>query len=203
MNIFLEYPIIFPLLSYLFGSIPFGLLFSKVKGKDPRKFGSGNIGATNISRLLGKKWGIITLLCDLLKGFLPVFFVSTIPLSNFYIAVTGLMAVVGHCYPVYLKFRGGKGVATALGVYLAICPLALAFGAIVFFAVAYFFRIVSVSSLAAATSLPLLISLICPDRFFEAMSWSICFIIWIRHSDNLKRLSRGEEKRISFGSRGT
>jgi len=203
MDIFSNYPLVLPVISYLLGSIPFGLVFSRLHGKDPRKYGSGNIGATNVSRVLGKKWGLITLACDLLKGLLPILVTTTLNLPSFYVALTGLMAVVGHCFPVYLAFKGGKGVATALGVYLALCPLAVGIGATVFFSVIYFTRIVSVSSLAAATSMPILISLFCPDNFFEAMSWTICFIIWFRHSDNLKRLSRGEEKKISFGSQGT
>lgn len=193
----------FPLFSYLLGSIPFGLLFSKIKGKDPRKYGSGNIGATNIARVIGKKWGIFTLICDLLKGLIPVFLAKIAGVSDFFIALTGLFAVCGHCFSIFLGFKGGKGVATALGVFLGICPLAVAFGAFIFGIALYYSKFVSVGSLSAATSMPIFIYLFCNNSFYEAMAWTICFIIWIRHKDNLIRLAKGEEKGINFRSQET
>ncbi len=192
-----------PVFAYLLGSVPFGLIFSKVKGIDPRQHGSGNIGATNIARVLGKGWGIATLLCDTLKGFLPVFLAIKTDQTSFIIALTGLAAVTGHCYSIFLSFKGGKGVATALGVFLAICPLAVGIAGIVFGLAVYYTKYVSVGSLAAVASMPLLIYFFKGDSFLEAMSWTICFMIWIRHKDNISRLKKGEEKRISFGSRET
>ena len=188
------------LFSYLLGSIPFGLVFGRFKGKDPRNHGSRNIGATNIARVLGKKWGIITLFCDMLKGLTPVLLARYLDLSSMSIALSGLAAVAGHCFSIFLAFKGGKGVATALGVFLGICPKAVGIAAIIFASALYYSGFVSVGSLSAATSIPVLIYLLCSDPFFESMSWSICLLIWIRHKDNLKRLARGEEKGI-IGSR--
>ena len=116
-------------LSYLAGAIPFGLLFSRAVGKDVREEGSGNIGATNVNRVLGKKLGILTLLCDIAKGYLPVCLVATmLPQAEnpeLFIALCGLSTVLGHMFSVYLGFKGGKGVATALGVFLFFSPLSI------------------------------------------------------------------------------
>ncbi len=193
---------ILPAIAYVLGSIPFGLIFSKLKGIDPRRYGSGNIGATNIARILGKEWGIVTLACDTLKGFFPVLLAIKTGQSSLIVALTGLFAVAGHCYSIFLFFKGGKGVATALGVFLAICPMAVGIAALVFAFAVYNTRYVSVGSLAAVATMPILIFFLKSDSFFEAMSWTICFMIWIRHKDNIARLIKGEEKQISFGSQG-
>ncbi len=196
-------PFIFPLVGFFLGSIPFGLIFSKFHGIDPRKHGSGNIGATNIARVLGKKWGLITLVSDILKGFLPVMWASHTDIATVYLGLTGLGAVAGHCFSIFLLFKGGKGVATAAGVFLALCPKTVAVAAVVFFIVLRMFGYVSAASLAAATSIPVLMHVFCNNDILESMSWTICLIIWLKHSDNLKRLAKGEEKRISFQSQGT
>ena len=193
---------LFPILSYFLGSIPFGLVFSRIKGKDPRKYGSGNIGATNVARVLGKKWGILTLICDLLKGLFPILVAKFSGIPVFFIALTGLFAVCGHCFSLFLGFKGGKGVATALGVFLGICPLAVLVAVFIFGIALYYSKYVSVGSLSAATSMPILIYFFCNNSFYEAMAWTICFIIWIRHKDNLIRLSKGQEKGINFQSQG-
>ncbi len=190
----------FPVLGFVLGSVPFGLILARLHGKDPRKYGSGNIGATNIARVIGKKWGIITLLLDMLKGYLPVIFAIKSDINVMFIGLTGLAAVAGHCFSIFLMFRGGKGVATAAGVFLAICPKAVGVAALVFFAVARLSGYVSAASLSAATSIPLLVHVFCSNDLLESMSWTICLIIWFRHADNLKRLSRGEEKKIRFQS---
>ncbi|NPA95296.1 MAG: glycerol-3-phosphate 1-O-acyltransferase PlsY [Thermodesulfobacteria bacterium] len=200
---FLTYPYVLPVIAYLAGSIPFGLVFSRFKGIDPRSYGSGNIGATNIARGLGKGWGVATLIFDMLKGLIPAYLALKMGLPSFYIALTGLAAVVGHCYSVFLKFSGGKGVATALGVFLALCPEAVGVAVLIFVAAVFYTKYVSVGSLAAAASMPILIFLFRPDSFIETMAWTVCFIIWIRHKDNIARLIKGEEKKISFGSQGT
>ena len=128
--------ILFPIASYLIGAIPFGLLIGRLAGVDVRSAGSGNIGATNVSRLLGKKLGLITLILDCLKGFLPIYLSSILIQDtgdkSIYIMGCGVMAVVGHMFPVYLGFRGGKGVATALGVFLYLSPPAIGISLIVF-----------------------------------------------------------------------
>jgi len=124
-------PTIFlPASAYLLGSIPFGLLLARMRGVDVRSVGSGNIGATNVTRALGKGFGLLTFCADLSKGFVPVLVCRAVLPAGLetqtILALTGFGAVLGHCFPVFLGFRGGKGIATASGVFLGICPLALA-----------------------------------------------------------------------------
>jgi glycerol-3-phosphate acyltransferase PlsY len=143
-----------PLIAYLLGSIPFGVVLARARGVDLRTVGSGNIGATNAARALGKKLGAVVLLCDALKGLLPVLLARHLtaghPHADWLVAGTALAAFLGHLFPVYQRFRGGKGVATALGVFLAVAPFA-ALGAVLVYAAAYaLWRISAVGSLAAA-----------------------------------------------------
>src|SRR3989339_1552595 len=130
--------ILFPVIGYLVGAIPFGLVIGRMAGIDIRTEGSRNIGATNVGRVLGRKLGIFTLVCDCLKGLLPMalaaYFLQGAADRELTVAVTGLLAVGGHMFPVYLKFRGGKGVATSLGVLLYLSPPAIAIGLTVFVA---------------------------------------------------------------------
>ncbi len=196
-QIIADYPYLLPAIAYLLGSVPFGLVFSKAKGIDPRLHGSGNIGATNISRVLGKGWGITTLLCDTLKGYLPVLAAIRLELPSIIVALTGLAAVAGHCYSVFLTFKGGKGVATALGVFLAICPKAVAIAAVVFAGALYYTGYVSVGSLASVALMPVLLFFFKNDSIIQTMAWTVCFIIWLRHKDNIARLRKGEEKKIT------
>ena len=191
-------------LSYLVGAIPFGLLFSRMVGKDVRQEGSGNIGATNVNRVLGKKLGILTLLCDLLKGFFPVFvtafFLMPSADSAWIVALCGLAAVVGHMFSVYLGFTGGKGVATALGVFLFFSPQAILLALLLFIAVVYFSGFVSAGSLAAAAVIPLLLFMLGSGFEIVLVALVIAILIWIKHSANIKRLIAGEEK--SWKSKG-
>ncbi|RUM46413.1 MAG: acyl-phosphate glycerol 3-phosphate acyltransferase [Desulfocapsa sp.] len=191
-------------LSYFVGAIPFGLLFSRMVGKDVRQEGSGNIGATNVNRVLGKKLGILTLLCDILKGFLPVF-VTTFFLvpsadSAWIIALCGLAAVMGHMFSVYLGFSGGKGVATALGVFLFFSPQAILLALLLFIVVVYFSGFVSAGSLAAAAVIPLLLFMLGSGVEIIFVALIIAILIWVKHSANIKRLIAGEEK--SWKSKG-
>ncbi len=186
------------LISYLVGSIPFGLLFSRMAGKDVRKEGSGNIGATNVNRVLGKKLGILTLLCDVAKGFLPVF-VASIMLpegdnQELYIGLCGLTAVLGHMFSIYLGFKGGKGVATALGVFLFFSPWSIAIALVVFVVVVGISGFVSAGSLAASALIPFCILLLAGSISTFLCSAVIAILIWIKHSSNIGRLRRGEEK---------
>ena len=141
--------------AYLLGSIPTGLLLGKLYGIDVRKEGSGNIGATNLYRTVGRKVGVMTLAGDCLKGLLPVLAMkySTLPVE--YAAWVGLAAFCGHVFSVFLKFRGGKGVATALGVFLALSPLAVAIALGVFIALMLIWRYVSLGSINAAAVMPI------------------------------------------------
>ncbi|MEM1032626.1 MAG: glycerol-3-phosphate acyltransferase [Myxococcota bacterium] len=147
--------------AYLSGAVPYGHLIARARGIDIRAVGSGNIGATNVSRALGRGWGVVVLVLDALKGAVPVGIAVwtagaglTSPLG---VTAAGLAAVVGHCFPVWLAFRGGKGVATSLGVFLVIDPVAAAASAVVFFATYALTRTASVGSLVAATLFPVIL----------------------------------------------
>ncbi|MCF8055268.1 MAG: glycerol-3-phosphate 1-O-acyltransferase PlsY [Desulfocapsa sp.] len=186
------------LCSYLVGAIPFGFLFSRAMGKDVRQEGSGNIGATNVNRVLGKKLGVLTLLCDVAKGFLPVYVASLVlppsVNSEIFIALCGLSTVVGHMFPIYLGFKGGKGVATALGVFLYFSPLSILFALLFFVAVVYMSGFVSAGSLTAAALIPLFIWLLGSSISTVLVALVIAILVWLKHSSNIGRLIRGEEK---------
>ncbi len=185
------------LLSYLTGAIPFGLLFSRMVGKDVREEGSGNIGATNVNRVLGKKLGILTLLCDVAKGVLPVFVASILlPVNDNWeisIGLCGLAAVLGHMFSLYLGFKGGKGVATALGVFLFFSPWAVAMALAIFVVVVGVSGFVSAGSLAAAGIIPFLMLFLGGSLPIFFCSSVIAVLVWIKHSSNIGRLRRGEE----------
>ncbi len=186
------------LFSYLIGAIPFGLLFSRAAGKDVRQEGSGNIGATNVSRVLGKKLGILTLLCDVAKGFFPVFAASVLlPVGDnweLFIGLSGLATVLGHMFPVYLGFKGGKGVATALGVFLFFSPWSILIALLVFVAVVGISGFVSAGSLAAAGLIPFCIWFLSGSTSTFLVAAVIAVLIWIKHRSNISRLLKGEEK---------
>ncbi len=178
---------------YLVGSIPFGLLFARwIAGVDPREIGSGNIGATNAMRAGGRKVGALTLIADLLKGALPVAIV--LPLHQ--PVLTGgvvVAAVLGHLFPVWLNFRGGKGVATMLGVMLAWQPVAALLAVVVWLAVYLSSRYVSLSSIVAAC-IPVLFLVLEGGRAWEILTAALlCALLIWRHGANIGRLLRGEE----------
>lgn len=181
-------------ISYLVGSIPFGLLLGKMAGIDVRRDGSGNIGATNVSRLLGKKIGAVTLLLDAAKGLLPMVAAGALGFEQNIVMLCGAAACIGHMFPLYLGFRGGKGVATALGIFLYLSPLALLFCAVAFFVAVFLSGFVSLGSLIAAGLMPVVV-------FFQQGNGScfylaifISMLIWIKHRSNIIRLMHGEEK---------
>lgn len=197
--------VIWPIAAYLLGAVPFGLLLVRHQGIDLRQQGSGNVGATNVARVAGKRWGLMTLVADAGKGFFPVLGCRLAGPGEWDLewglALTGIAAFLGHCFPIYLGFRGGKGVATAAGVFLALCPGALGLAAVVFCGVVKRWGYVSVGSLAAATLTPLFIQLICPSPALQAVAWAMAAVIWLKHRDNLRRLRRGEEKGIGITAR--
>lgn len=181
-------------LSYLVGSIPFGLLLGKLAGVDVRTDGSGNIGATNVSRLVGKKVGALTLLLDAGKGYFPMLAAQQIGFGNDVVMLCGGASFLGHLFPIYLKFKGGKGVATALGVFLYLSPLALIICVAAFAAAVAVSGYVSVGSLLSAALMPLVI--------FWQQGMGACFylavfvslLVWVKHRTNIVRLVRHEEK---------
>ncbi len=185
------------ILGYLTGSIPTGLLltmaFSEV---DPRTEGSRNIGATNILRTAGKTLGVLTLAGDCLKGLIPVLLAVWIMKSDIWVGLTALSAFAGHLVPVFLKFKGGKGVATAFGVYLGIAPLAVLIDAGIFFGVVLKWRFVSLGSITAAAVMPILIAILTESKSYVIASLIIAGLIWYRHQDNIRRLFGGSENRL-------
>jgi len=185
------------ILGYLAGSIPTGLILSKAFSEvDPRREGSRNIGATNIFRTAGKKLGILTLVGDCLKGLIPVLLALWLMKSEAWVCLVALSAFVGHLFPVFLKFKGGKGVATALGVYLGIAPLAVLIDAVIFFGVVLQWRYISLGSLTAAAAMPILIAILTGSKFYLLASLIIAGFIYYRHLSNIQRLLAGSENRL-------
>ena len=183
---------------YLAGSIPFGLLYGRLVGIDVRQQGSGNIGATNVNRLLGKKLGILTLVSDLLKGLAPMLIATQIlgnqPDAYLWIMLTGTAAFVGHCWPIYLKFSGGKGVATALGIFLYLAPLQTLIAIVLFAATVRLSGYVSLGSMTAAVSLPIMVWLQAGPNNLLITTGIIALLIVLKHQENIRRLLKGEEK---------
>jgi len=185
------------LLGYLLGSVPTGLLLTKLFSKvDPRKTGSKNIGATNIFRTAGKSLGIITLIGDLLKGAIPVFLAIQWGESDLWIAISGLTPSLGHVFPIFLGFKGGKGVATALGFYLVISPVAVFIEFLIFAGIVWKWRYISLGSIICATTIPILIAYFRSDsQAYFIISVLIAALILYRHQSNISRLLQGMENK--------
>jgi acyl phosphate:glycerol-3-phosphate acyltransferase len=192
--------------SYLIGSIPWGYLFARAKGIDIRRHGSGNIGAANVHRVMGKKWGYVVFLCDFLKGLLSVKLGSLIA-AHFQLSpvlggvIAGIACVLGHDYSIWLRFKGGKGIATLAGAVLALFPLAFVSFGVVWIVVFFIGRYTSLASISAAAALPVAVILMVantePD-FPWLVGFSIlmaALAIW-RHRGNIVRLANGTENRF-------
>ncbi len=200
--------------AYLLGSIPFGLLIAKAHGKDLRTVGSGNIGATNVSRALGRKWAYVCFVLDVLKGMVPMLLTMFIaepvePVILLLWLVVGCAAISGHIFPIYIKFKGGKGVSTSFGVALGLWPyftICALFAIAIWVTVVLIWRYVSLASIIASVSFPLVLILV----IILKQNWDL-FILWplliaataiplmviVRHRDNIKRLMAGTESKIS------
>ncbi len=198
------------LVSYLLGSIPAAYIAGKAKGVDLRKHGSGNLGATNVIRVLGTKIGLAVFAFDMAKGALPVYFFPRVisaanaPMHDpvVFAILCGVAAIVGHVRPIYLKFgKGGKGVATAAGVFLALAPLQTLLTLLVFAAVLLISGYVSLGSLTSAVALPILLAVTVGTRspLFAISILVAAFVFWT-HRANIARLRAGEEHR--FGKKG-
>ena len=191
------------IIAYLIGSIPTGIVVAKILGApDPRAVGSGNIGATNVGRAAGKAAGIITLIGDVLKGFLITLLAlyilgsSSEANSPLAISIVAFSVFLGHLFPVFLKFKGGKGVATTLGVFLAIGPFQAILALILFIIIVAIFKHVSVASMIASVSIPLLLNLSPATSPYIPLAVIISVLIILKHSDNIKRLIQGTENKI-------
>ena len=185
------------LFGYLLGSVPTGLILAKFFSKvDPRKIGSKNIGATNIFRTAGKALGILTLVGDLLKGAVPVVIAIQWGESDLWIAISGLTPFLGHIFPIFLGFKGGKGVATALGVYLVISPIAVLIEFLIFAGIVWKWRFISLGSITCATTIPILIAYFRSDsQAYFIVSVIIAALILYRHQSNISRLFQGTESK--------
>lgn len=198
--------IVMLILSYLIGAFPSGLIIGKLFfKKDIRQYGSGNTGATNSFRVLGRPAGFIVTFLDIFKGFITVFFPLWFPvhadgvISTFFTngLIVGLFAILGHVYPIYLKFNGGKAVATSAGVVLGVNPILLLILAIIFFSVLKIFKYVSLSSIIAAISC-VIGSIIIHDYILLAVSGIVSIILIIRHKSNIVRIFKGQEPKIKW-----
>ncbi len=190
------------LFAYFLGSIPTGVVLARAfAGTDPRKGGSGNIGATNVYRTAGKKLGVLTLCGDIIKGLLPVIAAKGALDSSFWIAAVALTAFVGHLFPVFLNFRGGKGIATGLGVFLALSPVPALLAFLTFAAVVYRWRFISLGSLCATAAFPFFLAWLDPHRIYIPFAVAIGVLIFYRHRENISRLLAGKESK--FGVKTT
>jgi glycerol-3-phosphate acyltransferase PlsY len=193
-------------LAYLLGAIPFGYLIVRLRGRgDIRGQGSGNIGATNVTRRAGAWAGLLTLLLDTVKGYLAVWIAARATGGNIrWMMLAALLAIAGHIFPVWLGFHGGRGVATGLGVFLAICWKAVLAAVLVWILVVVFWRYISLASISAAAALPLLVYLLyapphAPPLAVTFGSLMAVALVIIRHRDNITRLLQGAEPQIVFG----
>jgi glycerol-3-phosphate acyltransferase PlsY len=184
------------LVGYLAGSLPTGVLVGRLAGRDPRRAGSGNIGASNVTRTLGKKWGVVTLLVDFAKGFLPTWWALRAGGAGVG-AATAAACVVGHCFPVWLRFRGGKGVATAFGTMAVLSwPIAL-IAAVAWAGLFAMTRVPAVGSLAAAALFVALPHFEPRPLAFHLYTLAVAIVIAIRHRQNLRELRSKRRRRHS------
>lgn len=197
-------PFVYALLfvfGFLLGSIPWAYIVAKVVGGiDIRKVGSGNVGATNVARTLGLKWGTLVFVLDALKGFIPVIVVRLLIPYNIELAMaTALAPILGHMFTPFLGFKGGKGVATAVGAFAALTPLGVLIGFVVWITVVLTTGWVSLGSLLGSLAVFLWVLLFDPNRHslpFVVVSGIVVLFIWIRHYGNIKRLLSGKEPKI-------
>jgi glycerol-3-phosphate acyltransferase PlsY len=198
---------VIPVAAYLLGSIPFGVILTKLFGAgDVRKVGSGNIGATNVARAAGLLAGILTLVLDVAKGAAAVLLAERFSNDKAtWMMIAALAVLLGHCFPVWLKFKGGKGVATAAGVFAALCPLACLAAVILFVLVVIFWRYVSLGSISAAAAMPLLIYFLwaphhAPPLVITIGTLAVAVLVIYKHDGNLQRLVEGVEPKFSFST---
>jgi glycerol-3-phosphate acyltransferase PlsY len=189
--------ILYALLSYLFGAIPTGfILFWLSEKKDIRNYGSQAIGATNVLRTKGWKMAVPVALFDVAKGAIPVIVALQLFSDRKFALLCGFLAVLGHCFPIFIKFRGGKGVATALGVYLTAAPIPALLCVGVFLVVVLLTKFVSLGSLLAMASYPLLVYLMSGDIPVVVMSGAVFALIMLKHRGNLRRIFQGNERKL-------
>ena len=203
--------IILIIVAYILGSVPNALWIGKVfKGIDIREHGSKNTGSTNAARVLGAKLGILTLILDISKGAIPValslfmkanLLENITGISNLDFIMIGIFAIVGHSFSIFMKFKGGKAVATTVGVFIVLVPKALLLAAAVFFVIFALTRYVSVSSITAAISLPIFIFFLYGDIPYTVFGGIITILIIVKHKSNIQRLLNGTESRFTINKK--
>lgn len=200
--------IVVAVVGYLLGSIPTGFLVGKARGVDIRAVGSGNIGAANTFRAVGRRAGIFVLIVDALKGFvavescyliLPLFHITDPAVAIHYHVLAGIFAVLGHNYTCWLYFKGGKGIATTAGVYLALVPWSVCLGFAAFILAVLITRFTSVGSMVAAIVLATVVCVTQHDLTLRLVTIALCILALLKHRTNIQRLIAGTENRISFG----
>jgi glycerol-3-phosphate acyltransferase PlsY len=186
------------------GAIPFGYIISRMKGINIQKMGSGNIGFSNVFRSVGSLEGIIVLVGDVAKGLVPV--LLFLHYFGYYFGLSaGVASMLGHMFTPFLRFKGGKGVATGLGVFIGLAPFSALFSFIVWLMVAFIWRYISLGSITAAIALPLFIHFsrfLIKDEYnviLEILTIIVCLLVIVLHRKNIKRLIRGEERRFTLG----
>jgi acyl phosphate:glycerol-3-phosphate acyltransferase len=187
---------LFIVAAYLIGSIPFGIIVGKMRGFDPRTIGSGNIGMTNVARAAGRGAAALTFSGDALKGALPVLAARALGADATIIALAALAAFAGSIFSIFLGFKGGRGVSTSLGIWLAMAPMATVLAFAVFLIVLAATRIVSIGSICAAIALPALIVAMGFPRAYQALVMVMAAMVLLRHRDNILRLLSGKEPRL-------
>jgi glycerol-3-phosphate acyltransferase PlsY len=188
---------LFAILSYFLGAFPTGyILYYLSEKKDIRKFGSQSIGATNMLRLKGWAFAIPVIFVDILKGFLPVFLALKLFSDTRFALLCGFIAVLGHCFPITLKLKGGKGVATSVGVFLALALKPLLIGMGVFVVIIALTRYVSLGSMMAMMSLPVTLYFLQDNQEAAILGVAILFLILIKHAGNIRRLAQGNERKL-------
>lgn len=187
---------LFPLIGYFLGAIPFGYIIVKLKGKDIREFGSGNIGATNVFRF-NKTLGIITGIFDILKSLIPTFL--ALKYFDFLIAsITGIFSIIGHATSPFLKFKGGKSISCTFGTYTVLTPFHILISFIFFILIIIFTKTVSIASITSIFILFILISLSKFPLYFKILTFFVFLFILFLHRENIKRIIKKEEKRLKF-----
>jgi len=187
---------------YLLGSVPSGFLISKAKGVDIRKVGSGNIGGTNVVRAFGLKWGLLVAVLDVLKGVIPAYLATRFLFFNWQIASVALTPVLGHIFPFWIRFKGGKGVATTVGALFILLGWKLfLIWAFIFILVLLIFQIMSFTSLLMSSLFPLVFWLSSFSFAYFTLGWALFILIWWAHRENLKRIKEGIEPKFKLKNR--
>ncbi len=182
---------------YILGSVLFGDIIAKAKGVDLRKVGSGNVGATNVRRALGKKYGIIVFILDALKGFIPTYLSLSLLENEWHIAFVALSPILGHIFPIFYRFKGGKGVATSFGVILALYPLGALICLLIWVGILYITKYVSLASMTAVASSPFIIALSGGSLPYVILAVVVALLVVFSHRSNISRLIAGKEHRIN------